>query len=531
MKILKRLINLFFIIVLIQNPFSAISQIYINEFMASNTGAIVDPDYIESADWLELYNAGSSATNIGGYFLTDNFSNIIKWQIPEGTTIEAGGYLVIWADSYDTGLHTNFNISASGEELAIYSTSGDLIDSVSFGVQEPNISVGRKSDGALEWGYFMKPTPGASNDSVHYSGIVKSDPGFSLPGGVYKNEITLQIYSIFGGDVHYTLNGAEPDEQSPITQAPISINKNTVVRARINKPGQILGPVITNTYLIDTENKIKNLPIVCVSSDPVNFWDPVKGIYVVHDKKPDWEIPVNIELFENDGRVGSAFNLKAGVKSTGLYSWQLPEKMLGVSFRKEYGTGKLEYPLIFDKSRKVFDTFSLRASGSDWASSLFRDGMIQSSAVENTNIDNSGDRACVVYINGEYMGIHNIREKIDEDYIVGNHGLQAGTFDMIEETDAGHYAETGNYEANDYFLSLIAKDLTNQDSYNAVASEMDIENFTDVVCTEVYSGNSSIGHNLMKWKPRDTGKWKWILMDFDRGFFGVNSQMIGRAHV
>jgi len=124
------------------------------------------------------------------------------------------------------------------------------------------------------------------------------------------------------------------------------------------------------------------------------------------------------------------------------------------------------------------------------------------------------------------MGVHNIREKIDEDYIVGNHGLEPGTFDMIEETDQGHYAETGDYVANDYFLSLTAKDLSNKANYNAVAAVMDIEDFTDVVCTEVYSGNSSIGHNLMKYKPKDSGKWKWILMDFDRGFFGINNRMI-----
>jgi len=526
MKNLTRLFNLFFVITLIQFPFIAKSQLFINEFLASNTGTIVDPDYKESADWIELYNSSSSAMEIGGYFLTDNLKDAVKWQIPAGTSIPAGGYLVFWADGYNTGLHTSFKISADGEELAIYTDTGTLLDSVSFGAQDANISMGRRTDGSPEWGFFVQPTPGASNDSENYSGIVKSDPSFSISGGIYKNPISLVISSIFGGDVHYTLDGTEPNENSPIANAPVNINKNTVVRAVIHKADQILGPVITNTYLIDTENNIKNLPVVCVSSDPDNFWDPEKGIYVEHSSKPDWEIPVNIELFENDGRVGAAFNLKAGVKSTGLYSWQLPEKMLGISFRKAYGPSKLEYPLIFNKERKVFDTFSLRASGSDWGNTLFRDGMIQSSAVENTTLDNSGFRACVVFINGRYMGIHNIREKIDEDYIVGNHGLESGTFDMIEETDAGHYAETGDFQANDYFLSLIAKDLTNQANYDAVAAVMDIDEFTELVSTEVYSGNSSIGHNLMKWKPKDTGKWKWILMDFDRGFFGVNNQMI-----
>jgi hypothetical protein len=500
-------------------------QVYINEFMASNTSTIQDPDYKQSADWIELYNNGTSAINLNGYFLSDNLKTPNKWAISK-VTIPAKGYVIFWADSKDSANHTNFNLSASGEKIGLYQPDLAVIDTLSYGLQDPNISFGRKSDGSSEWALFTQPTPRASNNTINYSGIVKSDPSFSIKGGVYPGPVSLEIKSIFGGNVRYTLDGTEPNEQSPVSGALISISKNTVVRARIHKAGEILGPVITNTYLIDTENKIKNLPVVCLSSDPLNFWDPVKGIYVVHSTKPDWEIPINIELYENDGRSGAAFNLKAGARSTGLYSWQLPEKMLGISFRKEYGASKLEYPLIFDKDRKVYDTFSLRASGSDWGNTMFRDGMIQTSAVENTSLDESGFRACVVFINGEYMGIHNIREKIDEDYVVGNHGLAPGTFDMIEETDAGHYAETGDYQANDYFLSLTAKDLTNQANYDAVAAVMDITEFTEMVCTEVFSGNSSIGHNLMKWKPKDSGKWKWILMDFDRGFSGVNSELI-----
>ena len=506
-------------------PFNTEAQITINEFMASNTGVIVDPDYNESADWLELYNSGASAVNISGYYLTDNFNDPVKWQIPDGTSVEAGGFLIIWADSYDTGLHTSFNISASGEELAIYSPSGDIIDSVSFGAQEPNISMGRKTDGAAEWVYFNEATPGATNNTDNYTGIVKSDPTFSIPGGIYNSPISVELKTIFGGEVHYTLDGTEPNENSPLAGDPINITQNTVVRARIYKAGQLLGPVITNSYFIDTDNKMGNLPVVSISTDPKNFWDPEVGIYV-QEFKPDWEIPVNIELFENDGRIGSAFNMRAGIKVNGLYSWQLPQKMLGVYFRKEYGGGNLDYPLIFDKNRKRFKDFALRASGSDWANTLFRDGMIQNSTLEYTSLDNSGFRACVVYVNGQYMGIHNLREKIDEDYIVQNHGLTGGTFDMIEEVDKGQNVETGDIDAYNYLQTLTSNDLSNQANYEAVTNEIDIENFTDFVCTEVYSGNSSIAHNLMSWKPKDSGKWKWILMDFDRGFFGANNQMI-----
>ena len=135
MKRLATAIIKFLIFPLLFFPFQAKSQVYINEFMASNTGLIVDPDFKESADWIELYNAGPSTVNIGGYFLIDNFNDTQKWKIPAGTTIDAGGFLVIWADSRNTGFHTSYNISASGEENAIFKASGELIDSVSFVVQ------------------------------------------------------------------------------------------------------------------------------------------------------------------------------------------------------------------------------------------------------------------------------------------------------------------------------------------------------------------------------------------------------------
>ena len=333
--------------------FSSVSygQVYINEFMASNTSAVKDPDYNNEADWIELYNDGTSDVNLDGYFFTDNLTNPNKWRI-NAITIAAKGFVILWADSKDSANHTNFNLSATAEQIGLYKPDLSVVDTLSYGLQDPNISYGRSTDGSSIWTLFTASTPGSANSSTGYSGIVKSDPSFSLPGGVYHSAVTLSIKSIFGGDVLFTLDGTEPNEQSAIAGEPIIIDKNTVVRARIHQPGQILGPVNTNTYLIDTENKINKLPIVCVTSDPVNFWDPVKGIYTVHTVKPDWEIPVNIELYENDGRTGAAFNLKAGVKSTGLYSWQLPEKMLGVSFEKNTGPVSWNIPLSLTRDGK-----------------------------------------------------------------------------------------------------------------------------------------------------------------------------------
>ncbi len=526
------------------------SQLYINEFMASNTNTILDPDYKQSADWIELYNNGTSPVILDGYFLTDNLKKPQKWKINQ-MTIAAKGFALFWADNKDSANHTSFALSASGEQIGLSDRSGALIDSVVYGVQnsdlynygagsitvldstllgvpDPNVSMGRKPDGSSDWVLFTSPTPGKSNTTTGYSDIVKSDPDFSPSGGVYHNSISLEINTIFGGDVRYTLDGTEPNELSPIALDPISITKNTVVRARIFKPGQIPGLVSTNTYLIDIDNKINKLPIVCLSTAPDNFWAADSGIYVMRNFKPDWEVPVNIELYENDGRTKAAFNKRAGVKVNGLLSWQLPQKMLGIYFKKAYESTKLDYPWILDKSRTSYKDFALRASGSDWSNTLFRDGMQQTATVGYTNFDILGFRASVVYLNGEFLGIHNIREKYDEDYIVENHGEKAGTFNMVLETDTEPVGDVGDPNVVEYkhLFDLASKDLTNQANYDALAADMDIVNFTDLICTEVYSANGSIGHNVEAWKPKDSGKWKWLLMDLDRGFFDTNGNLI-----
>ncbi len=522
MKRFATVINIFFILTLLFFPFQSKSQVYINEFLASNTGSTVDPDFKESADWIELYNAGTSTANIGGYFLTDNFNDSQKWQIPAGTLIEAGGFLVIWADSHNTGLHTSYNISASGEEIAIFTTSGELIDSVSFGVQEPNISMGRKTDGGLSWVFFTKSTPGAANSFETFTGITQNVPQFSVLGGIFKTPVTVEITNTFGGETRYTLDGSDPGENSSLVNGPIQINKTTIIRSRIYQPGKVPGRIVTHSYFIDSENKIGSLPVVSIATNPGNFWDPEKGIYV-QDFKPEWEVPINIELFENDGSDRAGFNLAAGTKINGLYSWQLPQKMLGIYFRKEYGEGKLDYPILFDQVRNSYNSFALRASGSDWAYTMFRDGMTQSLTIENMGIDFLGFRAAVLFVNGQYMGINNIRAKLDEDLIVGNHPLNGEKIDMIENEN---YAEAGTLDQYLAFKTLYQNNLSIQSNFDAVAGLMDIENFTDFIITEIYSQNTSVDHNIMAWKPQSGGKWKWILNDLDRGFFSAGSNLI-----
>ena len=496
-------------------------QLYINEFMASNASTIEDPDFSDDADWIEIYNAGGTVINLNGYYLTDDLSIPNRWKIGN-LTIPAKGFLLFWADGKNSNTHTNFKLDALTESIGLFNTALQCVDSVSYSNQYPDVSQGRNITNPSTWGFFTDATPNTPNASLFYSGFALNVPHFSKRGGIYKSNTSIILTNQMGGEIRYTLDGSEPTASSMLYSNPIFINKTTVVRSRIFKTGLIPGPIITNTYFINENLESHGLPVVSIATNPDNLWNPQIGIYV-QNFKPDWEIPVNIELFENNGSDRSAFNELAGIKINGLYSWQLPQKMLGVYFSKQYGSGSLDFPVFYDTPRASYKNFALRASGNDWSNTLMRDILGQHATQFNMDLDISAFRWCTVYFNGQYMGIHNFREKIETDYIEEHYGLAEGTFDMVENED---YPECGDLNAYNELKTLFSKDLSVQSDFDAVAEKMDIENFTDLVITEIATGNSSIDHNVMAWKPKDSGKWRWILMDLDRGFFSVNSRMI-----
>lgn len=142
-------------------------EIYINEFMADNDSTIEDPEEPGAyEDWIEIYNAGPEAVDLGGMYLTDNLANLTKWPIPAGVSIAPGQYLLFWADEEpEQGpTHANFKLSAGGEEIGLVARNGSTrLDSLDFGPQYTDVSYGRYPDGTGPWNFMGVPTPGAAN--------------------------------------------------------------------------------------------------------------------------------------------------------------------------------------------------------------------------------------------------------------------------------------------------------------------------------------------------------------------------------
>ena len=232
----------------------------INELMASNSSSIPDPQG-EYDDWIEIYNYGPDAIDVGGMYLTDNMTIPNKWRIPGNntavTTIPAGGYLLIWADNEtaEMGLHASFKLSAGGEEIGLFDGDGiTLIDSIVFPDQTTDISFGRYPDGNDNRRFFGVPSPGTQNNEA-YLGVV-ADTKFSHGRGFYDTPFSVTIATeTKDAVIYYTLDGSEPFDiisQFPrgvVYSSPISITTTTPLRAIAIKPGWKSTNMDAQTYI------------------------------------------------------------------------------------------------------------------------------------------------------------------------------------------------------------------------------------------------------------------------------------------
>jgi hypothetical protein len=492
------------------------TQVTINELLASNAITNIDPDYQEFSDWVELYNPGPSAVNLSGWHLSDDNDLPAKWTFPAGTSIGAGTYLLVWADGVNSGMHTNFKLSADGEKMYLTDASGTEIDRRDFGAQQTDISLGRSVNGAGNWGYFTHPTPGASNStSTFFTDFILNVPVFSQAGGFFDTPLTINIKNLSGiGVLRYTLDGSIPNNNSPEWTADINLTTTTVVKARLFETGKISGPVLTNTYFINEHFQERGLAVLSLSTNPDYFFAADSGIYV-QNFKPEWEIPIHLEFYEPDGLLG--FHHDAGASIGGENAWILPEKLLNISSRKQYGAGKIDYQIFPHNPRNEFEDLILRCSGNDWSNTLFRDGMQQGLAASTADaLDIQDFRPCAVFINGAYFGIHNIREKQDKEYANLYHGISTDSLDYIENN--GEVKE-GNVDAYQQMVDLLSAGVTSAASFEALEKMCDTKNFSDYIISQIFTANTSWGHNIALFRKRSPdGKWRWFPHDYDRGF-------------
>ena len=417
--------------------------------------------------------------------------------------------------------HTNFRLNSDGESVYLYNSRGLCIDSVNYNYIPEDFSYGRSSTNINNWYLFDNPTPGNDNPETGYTAI-SSELQFSLPPGIYDNTISISITPLDKTnqtEIYYTTDGSMPTIESTKYTGPIEISKTTVIRARAIDSGKLPGNISTATYIVNFKT---NLPIISLVTDPPNLWDWETGIYVegpnADPAEPhfganywqDWEKPAYIEFFEPDK--GYQFSANVGIKIYGAWTRANPQKSLAIFARKKYGTGKINYRLFPWLNIDEFESFVLRNSGNDWYYTMFRDGLVYC-LVRDLNIDALAYRPAVLFLNGEYWGIHNIREKINEHYISSHHYLDKDKINLLEMYNTVIHGSGKDY--NDLYNFIKHNNMTIKSNYEYVKGKMDIDEYINYLITEIYLDNRDWPGNNLKYWNAPGKKFRWILFDTD----------------
>lgn len=497
------------LIMLIPLTIISAQNVVINEIMSSNTTTLFDEDS-DTPDWIELYNSGDELVDLSGYGLSDDSLDIQKWQF-ENTVINPKEYLIVFASDKDRktdNLHTNFKISASGEKIILSDASGTLIDQVEVPILRADISYARISDGSLPW-VLQIPSPNLANTGKTYEGFA-DEISVSVPGGFYPSIVTVEL-SAGDSKIYYTLDGSDPDINSTEYLSSISIQKTSVLKAISVKDNYLPTPAIYQTYLI---NEITDLPVISLSSDPKNLFDFRTGIYTNYEE--EWEKPAHVEFFDDDSNIG--FSENVGINIYGGYTRSFAQKSFGVKFKSEYGNNKLEYDLFPGFRLKTFKSFILRNSGNDFDYTHIRDAVMHK-LIKDLDIDYLEYRPATTYINGEYWGIYNIREKISEHYIANRHNVDPDNIDMMEGGErAVIHGDNIHYQKLIDYIST--NDMATDEAYSFIDSMIDLDECLLYFAAQIYFNNQDWpGNNIKYWRERtENGKWRWILYDLDFGF-------------
>jgi hypothetical protein len=407
-----------------------------------------------------------------------------------------------------------------------------------------DISYGYQTDGNGEMTLFNDPTPGYSNSlSNGYYGYT-SDPTFSDSGGFKDDYFNLYITSETDDAViYYTTDGSRPDENSEMYQNFISIDNNLlvngtqtpdeygivynptydgiIIRALAVSPDHIPSNIVTHSYIFDPLNS--DLPVVSIAIPPDDLWDPEIGMHVAGNAFwpwypyygsnfwEDWEKEVHIEFFEPGGVIG--FKQDLGMKIFGGWSRAEAQKSFSFFARGIYGDGDIDYELFPGTGIDSYETFILRSHGQD--NVMFRDGFHTSLASEN-DVVVQDYRPAVVYLNGEFWGIQNIREKVNEHFIRTHHNIEPDELDLLaiqagtEEPELIH-GSTEDYVEVRQFMSN--NDLSIDDNYQYAAQRYDVESLIDYKIAQIFVMNYDWpGNNNKLFKSKSSGgKWKHIM--------------------
>jgi len=505
-----------------------IKYVYINE--VKSTKSDDESQLYSKSDWIELYNNSDSPIDLSGFGLSDSNNQLYKWTFPDGTIINAHEYLLIIATGNNiidsSGyLNTNFTINSGIEDIVLTSNTGYIIDKIRAKFVKNNNSFGKDASGNTV--IFATPTPQTVNNTdsfLGYSHMVS----FSTNSGCYFEPTKLNLSTIDpNSKIYYTLDGTKPTKNSIEYKSTITLESDSCIKAISATPNMLNSDIVINNYIF---NKSHTLPIVMVSANNEYLYG--EGGIIDHSGSHT-QVPANIQIFEPNN--ADSISFEALIKIFGNTSRYAAQKSFAVEIESEDGVNKIEYDLFpaDSKSATEYKSFVLRNGGSaEWNRTKLTDAAFMSLARLALNVDAQAYRPAAMYLNGQYYGLINIREKLNKDYLEIKYDLNRDTLNIVEPIPGQSYsAVQGSAKGFLNLVSFVAKsDMSKPVKYDYVKKYLDIDNYIDTILTHIILGNYDSG-NLKFWKSNEEGsKWRAFLFDLDRaGYYASRDNFTFRT--
>jgi len=517
-------VALFLTILLLANHHRGYSQVLINEYCCSNK--TLTDNFSNTPDWIELYNTSAASVNLTGYFLSDKINNITRWAFPTGITIAANGYLKVWASGANTvvgtDIHTDFGlVQTKPEAIVLSNPSGTILDSLTLKPTMPDHSRGRTSDGAATWSLFTTPTPAAANTGAKSNYATR--PSMTVVPGFYASAQTVSIFSPdLGVTIYYTLDGTTPTTTSAVYSTPIPISTTTVVRARAFSSNPLVPPsfVRSNTYFIGVTHTV---PVVSVFGDDImTLMNGVQG-------NPE----TALQYFDETRQLKAESDGESN--KHGNDSWAYNQR--GIDFISDDELGynyALNNKLFINKSRASFTHIIFKAAANDNYPASSGGAHIRDSYVHtlsqrgNLHLDERTWAPSILYVNGQYWGVYDTREKVqDNDFM--DYYYHQGNTDSLQylRTWGGTISAYGGAQAQTDWNTLknyiASNNMAVAANYNHVDSLLNVKSFIDYFLINSWAVTSDwLNWNTAWWRglaqSGSEHKWRYTLWDNDACF-------------
>ncbi len=529
------LIKLICLLLCIAPARGASQGLVISEVVSDNK--IHSDAYGNTPDWVELRNAGFAQLCLSAYSIADENDPSKSWQLPD-TCLAPNAYLLIFlSGESEDRFHASFSLKQYKESIYLFH-QGVAVDSGITCIPS-TYSLGRNIQGA-GWHHFKNPTPGYENDVSSQVQLNPQTDSLILytKSGFYTGAVSPILKTLNGSSVFYTLDGSFPDVTSyhydpsltfsndALPEASISqiitseewkkpkgtIRQGFTMRAVAFDDGcPVSNEVVASYFIKENEHDTYPVNVIAITADPDDLFSRKDGIYVkgknaepnflMRGKK--WERDVHVAIL-NEYEQLHQFNAEVSIH--GRYTRYKPQKSLKLEMDNEE---RITYPL-FESQGDWFTSVTIQTVDKHPSSTFFKDEMI-SEIAEDLNIGAMRSAPVIVFINGEYWGVHNLRERQDEDFIELHYGIPATTITLEEEPMLNDGSEFGNFVSQT--LSINVADDAN---YERISEQLDIQNFINYTITSMYFSNYDWPHNNIRaWKSWDDKRWRFAFYDCD----------------